>query len=504
MKKLLLILLAAVMVFSIFACTKKENKNPAVTTAPGTTGGPDVPPATTTPETTTKDPNKPDLEPMTFDGLEYRVATREGNLKVEVFADETAVDIRQTALQQRNATVEDAYDVIISPYVSADNSLRGQTTELMNLIYAEEDVYDISLTYAAATGSFVVGGYVINWKNLKHNDFSKYYWMNDINKNLIIDDAIYTVVGDMCISTITNTYAMFYNRTEGDKIMMEDGSTTMTEEVFEKIEDMEWTIDYFIDLVANIYQDIDDTTGISEDDFFGFTGEALTNLDIWQFAFDIPMLTHDETDGLKCIFNTEKTATMIDKLNELYWENNGSLIINSGTTKFKNGNVVFHTTWLDRCFGTFKDMEEQYTILPYPMFDENQEKYMAGAMDNYNIICIPFTCTELEMVSYITEVLNYESREQLYPVYYEESLQKQYTRDPESIEMLDLIMEGRNFDLGTLFPSQTNGLCMMVRSCVGSKNSDFATFFAEKEEGVNQGLKNLVEQYELNKRTGEE
>ena len=503
MKKLLLVFLAVVMIVSIFACAKKEEEKPAVTTAPGTTVGPDVPPVTTTqPTTTTEDKEKPVLPKMTFDGTEYRIATRENALRVEVYADETAVDIRQSALAQRNATVEDTYDVIILPYITADNSLGGQTTHLMELLLSEEDVYDISLTYAAGSGDMIIGGFVINWFNLKYNDFSKYYWMNDINDKHIIDDAVYAVVGDMSITTLINTYAMFYNRTEGDKLLMDDGETTMTEEVFEKIENMEWTIDYFIDLVANVYQDIDNTTGVSDDDFFGFSGEALTNLDVWQFAFDIPMIAHDETEGLKCVFNTEKTAVMIDKLNELYWENNGSFISNSCTAKFLNGNILFHTTWLEHCFGSFKGMDEQYTILPYPMYDENQEKYMAGAMDNYNVMCIPYTCQELEMVSYITEILNYESREQLYPIYYEESLQKQYTRDPESIEMLDIIMEGRNFDIGTLFPWQTNRLCRVVRDTVGKKNSDFATHFDAMEEGVNQGIKNLILQYEINKRTG--
>lgn len=494
MKKIIVILLALVMVLSVFACTKNE----------GNKGGNGTkPPANTDPENK-YDSESLDLPEKTFGGISYRISTRENALQYEVYADETASDIRQQALYERNALVQDRYDVIIEPVICSDNTLRGHVTQIMDEIFAEEDNFDVSMTYAAATGSLVVGGYVINWLNLPYNDFAKSYWINDVNKNLILDDAIYTAVGDMSITTLLNTYAMFYNRTEGDQIKMEDGSTTMTEAVFEAVKNDDWTFDYFNGLVANVYNDIDDVVGKSEDDFYGFTAEALTNLDVWQFAFDIPMIVHDETEGLKSVFNTEKTAMAVDKLNGLYWENNGSNITNTCIRKFAAGNALFLTTWFQTCFSTLKDMEEHYTILPYPMFDEDQDGYKAGAMDNYNCISIPFTCTELDMVSYITEVLNYESRRTLYPVYYEQSLQQQYARDPESIEMIDIIMDGRTFDLGTIFTSSMNGISMMIRSAVASKTNDFAQYYGEREEAVNLGIQNILETYELNKAVGAE
>ena len=491
MKKIIIMLLAIVMVFSVFACTKsggnKQETNPPVVTDP----------------TNEYNPESLDLPEMAFGGISYRVSTRQNALDYEVFADETATDIRQQALYERNALVQDTYDVVIEPVICSDTTLRGHVNLIMDEIFAEEDSFDVAMTYAAATGSLVVGGYVVNWLNLEYNDFANNYWINDVNKNLILDDAIYAAVGDMSITTLLNTYGMFYNRTEGDKIKMDDGST-MTEAVFAAVKNEDWTFDYFNSIVSDVYDDIDDTPGKSEDDFYGFTAEALTNLDIWQFAFDIPMIVHDETEGLKSVFNTEKTSIAVDMLNELYWENNGSNIVNTCTRKFVAGNALFLTTWFQNCFSTLKDMEEHYSIVPYPLFDENQEKYMAGAMDNYNCITIPFTCTELEMVSYITEVLNYESRRTLYPVYYEESLQKQYARDPETIEMIDIIMDGRTFDLGTIFTSSMNGISMMIRSAVASKTNDFAQYYGEREEAVNLGIQNILEMYELNKIIGAE
>ena len=494
MKKIIVFLLALVMVISVFACTKTEKPGKNPTTNPSTGNG-----------ETTENLDKPDLPDISFDGADFRIHTKEGLMKDEVYADETAADIRQQAIWERNAAVQDQYDIFIEPVISYDNTVSGQVNEIMDGLLSDEDFYDIALTYAVGTGPLVTGGFVVNWLNLEYTDLAKKYWIYDVNKNFMFDEAIYTVVGDMCTSTLTYTYAMFYNRTEGDKIVNEAGET-LTEVLFDKIDNYEWTIDYFSNLVSDKYDDIDDTPGRSNGDFYGFTGEAFTNLDIYPFALNLPMVSFDEEETLKIVFNNEKTIEAADKINALYWENNGSLIgdehpaeASLPQTTFKNGNALFCTTWLRNCFNMFTEMDEHYTILPYPMFDEAQGKYMTGAMDNYSVITIPYNAPDLEMVSVIVEALNYESRERVFPVYYEKSLQQQYSRDPETIEMLDVLMDGRSFDLATtLLPS----LATCFRSAVASKDSDFSKFFDERAESFAYDIQNLVEQYEINKLTG--
>ena len=485
MKKLITVLLVLAMLVSVIACSKEAGGNKE------TTNG------ITTEPTVTKDPDSLVLPEKTFDGMAYRISTLEGNLTTEVFADESAgTDIRTDSLIRRNAMIEDTYDVVIEPVIStATGSAYAHVEEIINLALSEEDQCDIALTYAFASGNLVTTGVTVNWLDFDSVDFSKSYWINDVNQNLIIDDAVYTVVGDMCISSLILTYGMFYNRTVGDR------TEGLTESIFEAIENGEWTIDYFNDIVKDIYDDVDDVPGRSAGDFYGFTAESLTNLDIWQFAFDIPMIVHNSEGGLDCVFNTERTSVAVDKINRLYWENTGSSIhtSNACTKYFAQGKALFHTAWLDYCFWDLRGMEDNYTILPYPMFDENQEKYMSGAMDNYNVITMPYTCPNKDDVAFITEAMNYYSRQIMYPAYYEESLQKQFTRDPETVEMLDLIMDGRSFDLGTIFNGSIGGIGMMFRGAVSSKTNDFAKYYAQSEEAINNGLKSLIETYEANK-----
>ena len=152
---------------------------------------------------------------------------------------------------------------------------------------------------------------------------------------------------------------------------------------------------------------------------------------------------------------------------------------------------------MDSIIASLEDSVELVTNTA--LYDDNQENYKTGMMDNYNVITMPFTCPDKEMASIITEAMNYYSREYVYPAYYEESLQKQAVQDPESVEMLDIIMEGRTFDLGTIFSPSLAGLSMCFRSAVSNNTTDFATFFATIEERVSIGISDLIASYEVNK-----
>ncbi|MBQ4607052.1 MAG: hypothetical protein IJB15_10110, partial [Clostridia bacterium] len=264
----------------------------------------------------------------------------------------------------------------------------------------------------------------------------------------------------------------------------------------------EWTLDYFMSTVEDIYEDTNGDGAKDTGDFYGFTAENATNLDIYSFAFDIPIMKRD-SDGIPTlVFQTEKTISAAEKINRLYWEMPGSYVPEGDygipVTMFAEGKALFTTTYLSQAFSTFREMEDDYSILPYPKYDANQEKYMTGAMDNYSVLGVPITASNTEMISIITESLNVESYKTLFPTYYEQALQNKYSRDEESIEMINLLMEGRNFDFSTLFAGQITGMSTLFREVINSKSGDFASKYASKEKSALAGLEKVLEAYEKN------
>lgn len=435
-----------------------------------------------------------DLPEKNFGDMQFRISTKKGTL-YEVAAEELTGDILNDALYDRNLRIEERFHVKIVPVITEAGDGNTHVNDVRQSILAADDAFELAATYVYTSGSIITDGYYLNWLNMPYNDLSKPWWIEGINQNFQVGDAIYAAVGDMCLSTLKLTYGIFYNRTRG-----EDYGYNAT--LYDTVLDGEWTLDTFVSMVQDVYEDTNGDGQRDSSDFYGFTAENATNLDIFTFAFDIPIIQRDENNMPELTFYTEKTISAIEKINRLYWETTGSYIPEGDyglpITMFADGKALFTTTWLGNAFSTYREMEDDYSILPYPKWDENQEKYMTGAMDNYSVLGVPITASNTEMISIITEALNVESYKTLFPTYYEEALQNKYSRDEESIAMINLLMEGRNFDFSTLFSAQITGMSTLFRGVINSKNADFASRYASVEKSAQEGLEKVLEAYEKN------
>lgn len=438
---------------------------------------------------------KDSLPERDYGGKEFRIATKDGTL-YEIYTDEENGDILNDALYARNRTVEERFNVKIKPVVTMGGDGNTQVNAVRTNLLAGEDAYDLVATYVFTTGPLVMDGLYLNWLDLPYTDLSQPWWINGINDKFRVGDAIYTTVGDMCVSTLMDTYAVLYNRTLGANYDIS------FDEIYKAVQDGTWTIDYFISLISGVYSDVNGDSKRDTGDTYGFAAESATNLDVYTFAFDIPMTSKNSEGIPELTLNTAKTVSAVEKINRLYWDGTGSYIATANYSEpidmFKEGKVLFTTTWLNQVFDTFREMKDEYTILPYPKYDENQSIYMTGAMDNYSVLGVPHTEKDPEMSSIITEALNIESYKTLFPTYYQEALQDKFARDTESIEMLDLLMKGRNFDFVTLFSSTISGIPWLIRGLVQQKSTDFASAYTKVEKAAQKGLDSVVKAYEEN------
>ena len=478
MKKLIAVLLVLIMAISMFACGSKEKGkgNEGSTPAPDTQSGEHLPDAD-------------------YNGVDFRISTKTNSL-YEVFTDaEDSTDICESALIQRNNAVEDKYSVNIRPIIASANDLDTQVNEIIGNVMSDYDVYDLLLTYVYSSGTLVMSDVLLDWNDeetFKYTDFSQSYWHSDVNNNFAIKDSIYTAVGDMSMSTLTLTFCLYYNKTMGDNM-------GLTDQVLEAIDKNEWTLDYFTQLVGGIYTDSDEWPGVTVNDTFGFSTDPLTSLDNWNFALDLTIISRDENGDLVCNYNNERTISAIQAVNALCWENQGVRVDTQPHVRFKNNRCLFISSWFDYSMTEFAQMDNVYVILPFPLLDDNQEKYMTGAMDNYSMLSVPRTAAETEMISVITEALNKYSEDILYPAYYDKALKNKYSQDPITAEMIDLVMAGRTFDMAQMFGSNTGWVGGMMRKLVAANSNDFQSEWDSLSEALNQGLQNIMAKYEENK-----
>lgn len=484
MKKLLAFIVALIMLLSAVACTaggkKEEGSKPA---------GPSKP------EDTEYVHTLPDID---YDGQEYRVSAHEQYVTWEVFVPEEDSDALRSSVWTRNKSVEDRFNCTITPVITqADGTLHGHVNEALGSIMSERDDFEIVNTYIVSIGTLVVAGVLYDWSQFEYTYLDGSWWTQSINDEFIIDGHIYTPVGATNITSLLYTMPVLMNanlaKTRG-----------IYDQVIETIRNDDWTIDYFSNLVNELgCSDVDDVAGASDGDVYGFQAEALTNLDMYQFAFDIPMVERDEETTLAFVWGQgdyrEKLSTAADKVISLYWENAGSRCHTNASihqNNFKLDRAIFITARVRDIFNNFREMESTYTVLPFPKYDEDQEDYYCGMGDNYTQMCMPISVSDPEFVSVITEALNMASEEHVWPAFYEDALRTKYQDDPVSFEMIDLLMKGRKADLGVPFNTALGGISMMFRSVVASKQNDIIQRIDGYIDSYHERLATVVESYE--------
>ena len=86
-----------------------------------------------------------------------------------------------------------------------------------------------------------------------------------------------------------------------------------------------------------------------------------------------------------------------------------------------------------------RDCEVEFGFVPYPKWDEAQKEY--HSMDFGGLMCVPTTITDPEMVGAALEFLSWDSKNAVFPTYYDVLLKTRYSSDMETREMMNIIFD---------------------------------------------------------------
>ncbi|MGN1345778.1 MAG: hypothetical protein ACI4V1_03270 [Eubacteriales bacterium] len=425
-----------------------------------------------------------------YEGREFRISCN-SKYSSEMSVDELNGDVCNDAVYERNLKIEDLYNTKIVPVITTFVNNETHVNEVINTITAGSDEYELTAVYTYLAGRAVLEGCYHSWNNVPTVDFSREWWVQSANEAFSIAGERYVAVGDLSITTLLLSYAVFFNQQLAEDYALPD--------LYETVMNGAWTIDTLCTLTQDIYIDTDGNGAVGKGDLFGLGVEKVTNLDVYPSAFDISLISTD-ADGLPVIdIDVERMTTAVEKVYKLYYGNgNGTMVFDAAgdeIPQFAEGNLVFLTTCINNAFTTFREMEDDYGILPYPKLNEEQQNYYSNSMDNYSLLSVPVTVTDLDFVGLITEALTIESHNSVVPAYYDVALTEKYARDQNSVEMLDIIMAGRKYDFSILHSSNLNKLPYMFRNLIASQSTDFASTYAKTQKAMQKGLDKLIESY---------
>ena len=465
-KRTLLALLIAAQLTSL-ACGQTEQP-PSETTEPS--------------ESTTAEPEETeisdDLPEIDFEGKAFRMFIRDDDRFVpDMYVESTNGDIMNDAVYERNQKVAERFGVTFEMIRSASKFGSDAT----NVILAGDDSYDILVCHARKISGYAHNQLLLEWNSrMKYIDLDKPWWNQDSRQSLSVANKLYTCSGDICHLNLGAANGMFYNKQLFKELRIDD--------LYDTVKSGKWTFDEFTKLAKLGLSDL------NGDGKYDFENDRLGYATTWWIGPIQVLYTggqriceKDKNDELTLTLNTERTVDIFEKF-FAFTDSDAGYVINADDGRDKldkafSENRLMFTDGNIKILDSLRDMKADFGIIPWPKFDENEEKYYTNVDAGCNLIGVPITVSDPDRVSIILEALCAEGYKTVIPQYYEVALQTKYSRDDESVQMLDLIRDGRVFDAGyfydnTVFPSAINSIGQQLSK---TEDHNFASLYAANE-----------------------
>ncbi|MBE6616106.1 MAG: hypothetical protein E7631_12480 [Ruminococcaceae bacterium] len=496
MKKLLCILLAALLASSVFVSCGESAAETDVT---------ETSPAQTEPVET---------EPRLLDDLPDGIDLGGWNVNVlsgahpEVCGDEICVeelngDVINDAVYNRNLAVEKRLNVKITDYViraeSGDFSHPDYAASeaITTLVTSGDTTYNLYTSNSYTTAALGYNHMLHNLREVKNLDLTKPYWAQYINETATVNGQQYLCTGPMSLGFFRFNTAMVFN-----KRLFSDNSLDYP---YQTVLDGKWTLDTVNTLAEQIYVDTNGN-GVLEvgEDTVGYSTRAYPdsgNIDGFWGSCNLRTISKDENDFYVYDVNVEHFVSVVDGLLALLnGEGSEGMAGNDGVFQSafqegKQGMMNITLNWLES--GMAREMDDEYGVVPNPKLNTEQDNYYTLAQDQFLVYAIPLSvaASDLPNLGIFMEAFAAESYATVKPAYYEIALTAKYVNDQDSAAMLDIITNNVYVDPAILYLSIMNFNVMTLRDILGSGQNTAASRIASMQKQFQTNIDKINEAY---------
>ena len=434
MKKHISLILLAALLMSVTACGE-NGLTPD-------TGKPDV-----NEDSVTDVPEKltDGLPDKNMEGFEFRVLhTAQENISwanVQLDSEAENGDLVNDAIYKRNVAIEDRFKCGIKVDEEAKTYLN-----YANLVMSGDNPYDIIMVYGInALG--VVDSYA-DINNIPYLNLDKPWWNPDATSVFEIGGKQVCAAGAFSISYASTANCLLFNKRIYD-------SMNTGESLYSIVDSGKWTTDKLFEIAADAASDLNGDSKMDGNDLWGINGTSKSFHHMLVIGSGQHYVTND-ADGFP-VFGTAKDEKLVSFLGkvvnlekkDVYAYTSPKDLVNPvNEIRFSDGKCLFEVNWGHQIAG-YRDMKDDFGIIPAPKYDEKQEKYYSN-MANGEVMTLPrsYDKSRIENVGILLEAMSFYTYHEVLPVYKTELLQTKVARDDDSSRMLDLVFNGATYDFG--------------------------------------------------------
>ncbi len=369
--------------------------------------------------------------------------------------------------------------------------------------------YIFAMPCSIEASMLAVEGLLHDLNDVPYIDLSREWWCQSFNDGVTVNGSTYFAIGDIGTCSKDATFFVAFNKkmAESNGLAQKYGYDSL----YEMVDKKAWTQDVMYEMAKSVYQDLNTNNACDLGDINGLAGQDGAIYNMLTSAGE-KIIEIDKGGYPVLSINNERAINVINDAQEYfkdpqsgfisandYFDKSKVPVADVIVPEFKADRLLF---FMDAIMNLdlIRDMESDFGVLPAPLYDSDQDGYVTqiGCWST-NCIVVPTFVTDedLEIAGCFIEALSAVSNKRLNPVYYEQTLQYQISRDDDSMRMLDIIFANRSCELAEIYNLDIyNTVCGMLDAQQGT----FVSAYEKVEEKTQNSLNEIIDAYkELSK-----
>ncbi|MFA6947814.1 MAG: hypothetical protein WCQ72_02425 [Eubacteriales bacterium] len=488
MKRLLALLLCALVLVTAVGCGDNAGGTAQTTTAAAADG-----------ETTTAgEPSRENMPDNLPDDLDLEGAT----INILYFGNddsnnydavgESSGDIVYDAVYNRNVKVEERLNVKLN-WIKGSGDWDTHPADIQKAMLAGVSDYDIIFEENSRAFQHSLEGYFYDLIDAPYLDIEQPWWYTNLmNEGSIDTTKRYFVTGSFSMTTLFGASTVYFNKDMYTNIYGDYN------ELYNLVLNGTWTHDKLMEYCRGAYSDLNGDGTADANDQYGFRYGQWGVPNYLSMSTGLSYSTRD-ADGYPVMnLNTPDTVEWAEKLYKLLYRDNMSYEIKDEVSStFEKGNDLFFIYLLGSA-NSLRNADFEYGVLPYPKLNETLDYVSGAATANGEGAVIPLSAP-IEKFEYdcaVLEALSAEAYRTVVPTWYETALKIKYVASDTDAQMIDLIYSKINSPFIMMADKAIGTGSIFTNAVYGAKSEGtYSSFYAKQESTLTSKWNKMIESY---------
>jgi len=447
----------------------------------------EMPAETVDPITEAKNDYYSSIGTVSAPGVEIMFLSETDDVAVEEETGEKFND----AVWYRNIEVEDRLNVKIS-HEARDND--GSTAKtLTNNVLAGDGTYDAATVWTHYAASMIASNTLLDLNTIPHLQMDQKWWNQIANKNMSLAGKQYVALSSL------NHYA----DSVAEMVMMnKDMCINYNMDIpYDAVKEGKWTYDMMWTMMNTLPQDSNGDGNMDTSDIIGLVTQT-ADIDASMVSCGVDFFAKNDKDIPEFILNSEINVDKFNTIFNIYNDKTRTVTVQKDIKedpwhywefKFKEGEALFLMNFPCNLYA-FVEMEQDFSILPMPKYNEAQETYRTMTSVWYTSCIVTPKVFDADPgdIGLVIDALSFLSYVDVEPTFVAAYLEQRWIRDPESAEMMTIALENKYYDPGFLMNFQWGTAIGIPSSLVTAGKDNFVSTVVSKAATIEKAIEKTI------------